>query len=169
MWEFGDQGSIIVIVNGRDNTNIVYYTLDEGDTWNEYKFSEEMMHIEDIATVPSDSSRKFCSSVDHLSVVARLPSLSNLTLPICLAVSVFSTNRTLKMTISNFGLQTTHSSTTTACLAMKVSTTAKSRAKSVILVDPYLNRTELFATVRVADRIMSVIITMKRPTMVAAN
>lgn len=59
MWEFGDQGSIIVIVNGRDNTNVVYYTLDEGDTWNEYKFSEEMIRVEDIATVPSDSSRKF--------------------------------------------------------------------------------------------------------------
>lgn len=59
MWEFGDQGSIIVIVNGRDNTNVIYYTLDEGDTWNEYKFSDELMRIEDIATVPSDSSRKF--------------------------------------------------------------------------------------------------------------
>lgn len=59
MWEFGDQGSIIVIVNGKDNTNVVHYSLDEGDTWVEYKFSEELVRIEDIATVPSDSSRKF--------------------------------------------------------------------------------------------------------------
>lgn len=59
MWEFGDQGSIIVIVNGRDNTNVIHYTLDEGDTWTEFKFSEDLVRVEDIATVPSDTSRKF--------------------------------------------------------------------------------------------------------------
>lgn len=59
MWEYGDQGSIIVIVNGHDNTNTVSYSLDEGDTWHDYKFSEDLVRIEDIATVPSDTSRKF--------------------------------------------------------------------------------------------------------------
>lgn len=59
MWEFGDQGSVIVVVNGRDNTNVVYYSLDEGTTWEEYKFSEDLVRVEDIATVPSDSSLKF--------------------------------------------------------------------------------------------------------------
>ncbi|ODQ63277.1 vacuolar protein sorting/targeting protein 10 [Nadsonia fulvescens var. elongata DSM 6958] len=59
MWEYGDQGSILVIVNGKDNTNTLYYSLDEGDSWAEYKFSEELIKVEDLATVPSDSSRKF--------------------------------------------------------------------------------------------------------------
>lgn len=59
MWEFGDQGSIIVIVNGRDNTNIIYYTIDEGTTWQEYKFSDDLVRVEDIVTVPSDNSLKF--------------------------------------------------------------------------------------------------------------
>ena len=59
MWEFGDSGSILVIVNAQDYTNVVYYSLDEGQTWTEYKFSEEMVTIDDLATIPSDTSRKF--------------------------------------------------------------------------------------------------------------
>ncbi|KAF5094816.1 hypothetical protein DV451_004893 [Geotrichum candidum] len=59
MWEYGDQGSIIVVVNGQDNTNIVSYSLDEGETWNDYQFSDDLIKVEDIATVPSDTSRKF--------------------------------------------------------------------------------------------------------------
>lgn len=59
MWEYGDQGSIIVIVNGHDSTNTITYSLDEGDTWHDYQFSEDLVKIDDIATVPSDTSRKF--------------------------------------------------------------------------------------------------------------
>lgn len=59
MWEYGDQGSIIVIVNGHDNTNTISYTLDEGETWQDYQFSDDLVKVEDIATVPSDTSRKF--------------------------------------------------------------------------------------------------------------
>lgn len=58
MWEYGDQGSIILIVDEDDPTDIVYYTLDEGETWNEYKFGDKM-HVTDITTIPSDTSRKF--------------------------------------------------------------------------------------------------------------
>ena len=58
MWEYGDQGSIITIVDEDDPTDTLYYTLDEGETWNEYKFGDKM-HVRDITTIPSDTSRKF--------------------------------------------------------------------------------------------------------------
>ena len=58
-WEFGDQGSIIVIVKDGVATNSVLYTLDSGSTWKEHKFAEEELLIRDIATVPSDTSRTF--------------------------------------------------------------------------------------------------------------
>ncbi len=59
MWEYGDQGSIIVLVSDREPTNVVYYTHDEGITWDEYKFSEPKLNVYDITTLPSDNSRNF--------------------------------------------------------------------------------------------------------------
>ncbi|ODV87493.1 hypothetical protein CANARDRAFT_194251 [[Candida] arabinofermentans NRRL YB-2248] len=59
MWEYGDQGSVIVIVNGKDNTNILSYSVDEGDTWTDYKFTDESVTVQDISTVPGDNSLKF--------------------------------------------------------------------------------------------------------------
>jgi hypothetical protein len=59
MWEYGDQGSIIVMVERESATNQVIYTTDEGDNWHPLKFSEEAMTIERITTVPSDNSRNF--------------------------------------------------------------------------------------------------------------
>jgi hypothetical protein len=59
MWEFGDQGSIVVIVKERQPTKEVFYTLDEGDTWISHQFSDTEMRVEDITTVPSDNSRNF--------------------------------------------------------------------------------------------------------------
>ena len=59
MWEYGDQGSIIVIVEESTPTNVVLYTLDEGQTWIEYQFTEVTMQIDSITTVPSDNSRNF--------------------------------------------------------------------------------------------------------------
>ncbi|KAI2397178.1 vacuolar protein sorting/targeting protein PEP1 [Ophidiomyces ophidiicola] len=58
-WEFGDQGSIIVIVPEAKPTKALFYTLDEGKTWKEYKFTDVEMQISDISTVPSDTSRNF--------------------------------------------------------------------------------------------------------------
>lgn len=58
MWEYGDQGSIIVIVKEDEPTDFVRYTLDEGVTWQEYKFGKTMK-VDDITTVPSDTSRNF--------------------------------------------------------------------------------------------------------------
>jgi hypothetical protein len=59
MWEYGDQGSIIVIVEESTPTKFVYYTLDEGTTWTPYQFSDEDMRIDEITTVPSDNARQF--------------------------------------------------------------------------------------------------------------
>lgn len=59
MWEYGDQGSIIVIVQEKATTDRVFYSLDEGEHWAPYQFTESKMKIERISTVPSDNSRNF--------------------------------------------------------------------------------------------------------------
>lgn len=59
MWEYGDQGTILVLVNAVENTDVLYYSLDEGQTWKEYKFSDYKVNIYDLATVPTDTARKF--------------------------------------------------------------------------------------------------------------
>lgn len=58
LWEYGDQGSIIVIVDRAQPTDTVHYTLDEGKTWQDYNFKEKL-RVTDISTVPADNSRKF--------------------------------------------------------------------------------------------------------------
>ncbi|KAH7908483.1 hypothetical protein BJ138DRAFT_352183 [Hygrophoropsis aurantiaca] len=59
LWEFGDSGSIIVLVNDEEPTDHVLFTTDEGISWREYKFSNEKMRVSSIVTVPEDTSRKF--------------------------------------------------------------------------------------------------------------
>jgi hypothetical protein len=59
MWEYGDQGSILVIVKEREPTNKVWYSLDEGDHWDPYDFADKEIEIHDLTTVPSDNSRNF--------------------------------------------------------------------------------------------------------------
>jgi hypothetical protein len=59
MWEFGDQGSLIVLVKANEETNEVYYSRNEGIRWDPYKFSDEPLDIHEITTVPSDNSRNF--------------------------------------------------------------------------------------------------------------
>ncbi|KAL8839972.1 MAG: hypothetical protein Q9170_001514 [Blastenia crenularia] len=59
MWEYGDQGSIIVIVRDTVATNEILYTLDEGETWIPYEFTKKKVHVAILSTVPSDNSRNF--------------------------------------------------------------------------------------------------------------
>ena len=59
MWEYGDQGSIIVIVKEDMPTTQVLYSLNEGIDWASYEFSSEEMLVQDITTVPSDTSMNF--------------------------------------------------------------------------------------------------------------
>ena len=59
MWEYGDQGSIIVIVKESLPTKSIFYTLDEGRKWIEFEFSNVEMQIDAITTLPSDRSMNF--------------------------------------------------------------------------------------------------------------
>ncbi|KAL1582427.1 hypothetical protein WHR41_08925 [Cladosporium halotolerans] len=59
MWEYGDQGSIITIVKKDEPVKEVLYTLNEGIDWLTYTFTDEPMVVDDITTVPSDTSRNF--------------------------------------------------------------------------------------------------------------
>ncbi|KAI5121770.1 hypothetical protein M0805_009581 [Coniferiporia weirii] len=60
LWEFGDSGSILVIANDEEPTDHVLFSIDEGISWREYKFtSREKVRVKSIVTVPQDTSRKF--------------------------------------------------------------------------------------------------------------
>lgn len=75
-WEYGDQGSVVVIVKDGQPTDRVLYTLDEGRTWNDYIFAEEKLYIRDITTTPSDTSRGFLlfakpdDESDHMKTIS---------------------------------------------------------------------------------------------------
>ena len=58
-WEFGDQGSVIVIVRRGEDTNHLYYSLDNGDKWELHEFSDRRIRVDAITTVPSDTSLNF--------------------------------------------------------------------------------------------------------------
>lgn len=61
LWEFGDSGSILVMVNDEEPVDYVLYSTNEGSSWKEYKFSTkgDKLRVRAIVTVPSDTSRKF--------------------------------------------------------------------------------------------------------------
>ncbi|KAL8701699.1 MAG: hypothetical protein Q9201_004762 [Fulgogasparrea decipioides] len=59
MWEYGDQGSVIVIVRDTVSTDEIFYSLDEGETWIPYRFSNKKVHVAILSTVPSDTSLNF--------------------------------------------------------------------------------------------------------------
>lgn len=58
LWEFGDSGSILVMANDEGPTDHVLFSTDEGLNWKEYKIGDRM-RVQNIVTVPSDTSRKF--------------------------------------------------------------------------------------------------------------
>ncbi|PWN28461.1 Oligoxyloglucan reducing end-specific cellobiohydrolase [Jaminaea rosea] len=57
-WEFGDQGSIILLVNDEEPTDVVRYSLNEGLKWETFNIGERL-RIKKILTVPEDTHRKF--------------------------------------------------------------------------------------------------------------
>lgn len=58
MWEYGDHGSILVLVNDEEPTDHVIYSTNEGKTWQTYSFGERL-RVRTIQTVPQDTSRRF--------------------------------------------------------------------------------------------------------------
>ncbi|KAI8364623.1 hypothetical protein BD560DRAFT_165544 [Blakeslea trispora] len=61
LWEFADQGALLILVDNEQPTNIVRYTTNEGLTWNTYEFAKrgEKVIIEDIITQPDGTSQKY--------------------------------------------------------------------------------------------------------------
>lgn len=58
-WSIGDQGSIVVLAQRNTKSKSVSYSLDQGDTWEDYTFSETDVVITDITTLRSGASRNF--------------------------------------------------------------------------------------------------------------
>lgn len=58
MWEFGDSGSVLVIVNDEEPTDHVQFSINEGLTWREFNFGIKI-RVTSLTTVPADNSRKF--------------------------------------------------------------------------------------------------------------
>jgi hypothetical protein len=58
LWEFGDSGSILVLVNDEEPTNKLLFSTDEGTSWREYDF-QKTLRIKSLRNAPSDTSRKF--------------------------------------------------------------------------------------------------------------
>ncbi|OZJ04165.1 hypothetical protein BZG36_03117 [Bifiguratus adelaidae] len=61
LWEFGDQGSILVIVNDEVPVDTLSYSTDEGNTWTDYKFADEdhKVRVSDIISHPNGLGRNF--------------------------------------------------------------------------------------------------------------
>lgn len=62
MWEFGDQGTVLIISRYDEPIDSIQYSLDMGKTWQDYKFIDDdkpKVIVKDLATVPSDTSLKF--------------------------------------------------------------------------------------------------------------
>src|SRR5690606_21598043 len=63
-WQYGDQGSITVLVKQwrpgqKVKTNYAMYSTDEGETWKKYQFAEGEVAVHDITSPRSGSSRNF--------------------------------------------------------------------------------------------------------------
>ncbi|PHH93282.1 hypothetical protein CDD83_8793 [Cordyceps sp. RAO-2017] len=63
-WQYGDQGSIVVLVQRASRANpvktkIVSYSLDEGETWKDHAFASSDVTVLDITTLKSGTSRNF--------------------------------------------------------------------------------------------------------------
>lgn len=79
-WQYGDQGSIIVLVQratakNKVKTRTVSYSLDEGRTWHDYDFIDRDVTVLDITTVRAGTSRNFllwCTSDDGKALTVSL-------------------------------------------------------------------------------------------------
>ncbi|KAH9883738.1 vacuolar protein sorting [Xylariomycetidae sp. FL2044] len=59
MWSFGDQGSVVVLAPRGARSKSISYSLDRGDSWEDYEFSDTEVAIADITTLRSGYSRNF--------------------------------------------------------------------------------------------------------------
>ncbi|KAK2589539.1 vacuolar protein sorting/targeting protein PEP1 [Conoideocrella luteorostrata] len=76
-WQYGDQGSIMVLVQRATpknsvKTKMISYSIDEGKTWKDMEFSDKEVTVLDISTVSSGTSRNFllwCEDGDKMIAV----------------------------------------------------------------------------------------------------
>ncbi|KAF7724908.1 vacuolar protein sorting/targeting protein PEP1 [Apophysomyces ossiformis] len=59
LYEFGDQGSLLVLINDEGPTNELLYSWDQGVTWHYYRFSETQIRVSTLTTDPKSSTLKF--------------------------------------------------------------------------------------------------------------
>jgi hypothetical protein len=86
LWEFGDSGSILVMVNDKEPTEYVLFSTNEGLDWQEYKFTDQKIRVSSIVIAPPYTSRRF-NLMGHypsssLSVIVHID-FSKLTLEQC--------------------------------------------------------------------------------------
>lgn len=59
LYEFGDNGSLLVLINDEGPTNELLYSWDQGETWHFYQFSEPKIRVNTLTTDPKSSTLKF--------------------------------------------------------------------------------------------------------------
>jgi len=59
IYEIGDHGGLIVMASDQEATSTIYYSWDEGLSWEEFTFSEEAIEVTNIIIEPSNTSQKF--------------------------------------------------------------------------------------------------------------
>ena len=59
LYEFGDSGSVLIMANDEEPTDHILFSTDEGLNWREYKFTTQPVRVKSIATIPTDTSRRF--------------------------------------------------------------------------------------------------------------
>lgn len=171
MWEFGDSGSVIVLVNDEEATDHVIYSTDEGLSWSSYSFGETL-RIRSIQTVPQDTSRRFVllgvrpgetskSVLVHLDFSAitqtkctYIPSLTTRTSTRADALQACSTSKTPIMTISSSGVRA-RAATRLACLADRHCITAVYVIEAVMWVSWWTSPRPLCATAPVPRRTLN--------------
>lgn len=58
-WEFGDHGSVVVLVDKYRPTQELQFSVDNGDSWNRYQFLDTPVLVDDLATSQRDTLLKF--------------------------------------------------------------------------------------------------------------
>ncbi|CAG8497035.1 17231_t:CDS:10, partial [Dentiscutata heterogama] len=59
LYAFGDQGSIMVVVDDETLTKVLLYSLNYGNSWNRYQFSDTPVRIAQLTTTSNQSTMKF--------------------------------------------------------------------------------------------------------------
>eukprot|EP00163_Fabomonas_tropica_P001045 TRINITY_DN1078_c0_g1_i1.p1 TRINITY_DN1078_c0_g1~~TRINITY_DN1078_c0_g1_i1.p1 ORF type:complete len:890 (-),score=273.12 TRINITY_DN1078_c0_g1_i1:215-2884(-) len=59
IYEFGDHGSVMVMAPNTQLTDSVIYSLDEGETWKEFIFTDKKVLVSNIINNPTSTSKSF--------------------------------------------------------------------------------------------------------------